>query len=78
MFSPGTNLAQEYDELKPQDGEKTIHKNHPSSFADTELHTYLGGTSGQKIVLTGYMVRKTSLPLLSFELCSIADDMWFP
>jgi len=56
VFSPGTKLAEEYEELKPQDGEKVIKKIHPSSFADTELDQYLKGVGGKKIVLTGYMV----------------------
>lgn len=53
VFTPGTNLAEEFDELKPKDGEKVIKKNYPSAFAETDLHEHLGGG---KIVLTGYMV----------------------
>ena len=56
IFTPGTNLAKEFDELTPKDGEKVIEKIHPSSFADTTLHDYLRGTGGKKVVLTGYMV----------------------
>ncbi|CAD0024711.1 unnamed protein product [Aureobasidium pullulans] len=52
VFTPGTKLAEEFDELAPKDGEKVIHKNYPSSFAGTDLHKHLGGG---KIVLTGYM-----------------------
>lgn len=55
VFTPKTNLAEEYSELAPKSGEKVIQKNHPSSFADTDLHDHLGG-DGKKIVLTGYMV----------------------
>jgi nicotinamidase-related amidase len=51
VFTPGTKLADEFDELAPKDGEKVIH--YPSSFAGTDLHKHLGGG---KIVLTGYMV----------------------
>ncbi|RMY76118.1 hypothetical protein D0863_02141 [Hortaea werneckii] len=57
VFTPGSKLAEEYDELKPLEGEKVIRKIHPSAFADTELHTYLRGIGGLKVVLTGYMVR---------------------
>ena len=53
VFTPGTKLAEEFEELAPKDGEKVIHKNYPSSFASTDLHKHLGGG---KIVLTGYMV----------------------
>ena len=69
VFTPGTELAEEFDELKPLSGEKVIKKVHPSSFADTDLHEYLGGG---KIVLTGYMVCKTNLLALrvpDFVLC---------
>ncbi|KAL2834638.1 isochorismatase family hydrolase [Aspergillus pseudoustus] len=57
VFTPGTALAGEFDELAPREGEKVIAKNYPSSFAKTELHEYLqglGGEAGKKIVLVGY------------------------
>lgn len=53
VFTPDSELAQEFEELKPKDGEKVIQKIHPSSFAETDLADYLGGG---KVVLTGYMV----------------------
>lgn len=57
VFTPKTKLAEEFEELTPQGGEKVIQKLHPSSFADTSLHEYLRGTTASnKIVLTGYMV----------------------
>jgi nicotinamidase-related amidase len=56
IFTPGTKLAEEFEELKPKDGEKHIAKIHPSAFADTNLHEYLRGVGGLKIVLVGYMV----------------------
>ncbi|GAB7350063.1 hypothetical protein MBLNU459_g0732t1 [Dothideomycetes sp. NU459] len=55
VFTPGTKFAEEFDELKPKQGEKVIKKNFPSSFAETDLHEHLGGKGGEKIVLTGYM-----------------------
>ncbi|CEJ56099.1 Putative Amidases related to nicotinamidase [Penicillium brasilianum] len=57
VFTPGTPLAAEFDELKPQSGEKTVTKHYPSSFAQTDLHEYLQGLGnvGKKIVLVGYM-----------------------
>lgn len=36
---------------------QTIQKNHPSSFAGTDLHAYLEKAGKKKVVLTGYMVR---------------------
>jgi len=59
VFTPKTNLAEEFEELAPRDGEKVIDKLHPSSFADTNLHDYLHGVGGKKVVLTGYMVSRT-------------------
>ena len=56
VFTPNTNLAEEFEELMPKEGEKVIEKIHPSSFAATELHEQLGGKGGSKLVLTGYMV----------------------
>lgn len=56
VFTPKTKLAEEFEELSPQDGEKVINKQHPSSFADTDLHEILREIGSKKIVLTGYMV----------------------
>lgn len=56
VFTPGTRLADEFEELEPQAGEKVIGKSHPSSFADTDLQQYLETTGKKKIVLVGYMV----------------------
>ena len=67
VFTPNTKLAEEYEELAPKEGEKVIEKLHPSSFADTNLHDYLRGTGGLKIVLTGYMVRPSTV-----EHCCVA------
>ncbi|KAB8068531.1 Isochorismatase-like protein [Aspergillus leporis] len=57
VFTPGTALAEEFDELKPASGEKVVTKHFPSSFAQTDLHEYLSGLGnvGKKIVLVGYM-----------------------
>ncbi|KAJ5178459.1 uncharacterized protein N7500_001158 [Penicillium coprophilum] len=57
VFTPGTTLAQEFEELTPKPNEKVVTKNFPSSFAKTDLHEYLQGLGevGQKIVLVGYM-----------------------
>ena len=57
VFTPGTELAKEFQELTPEAGEKVVTKNFPSSFAQTELDAYLKtlGDSGKKIVLVGYM-----------------------
>jgi len=57
VFTPGTPLAAEFDELQPRRGEKVISKRKPSSFAGTDLQEYLTslGDAGGKILLTGYM-----------------------
>ncbi|QPC76241.1 hypothetical protein HYE68_006993 [Fusarium pseudograminearum] len=55
VFTPGTKLAQEFDELKPKDGEAIIQKNYPGSFAKTDLQDVLDKTGKKKVVLTGYM-----------------------
>ncbi|KAK3321721.1 Isochorismatase-like protein [Apodospora peruviana] len=55
VFTPGTHLAEEFDELKPKDGEHLVPKNYPGSFAGTDLQSILEKTGRKKIVLTGYM-----------------------
>ena len=61
VFTPDSKLAEEFEELAPKDGEKVIEKQHPSSFADTDLDDHLKGSGGNKVVLTGYMVSCSSL-----------------
>lgn len=53
VFTPNSELAEEFEELASKDGEMQIKKVHPSSFAETKLHEMVGGG---KIVLVGYMV----------------------
>jgi nicotinamidase-related amidase len=57
VFTPGTELAEEFAELAPEEGEHIIKKSYPSSFAGTDLDEYLKTQKekGKKIVLTGYM-----------------------
>ncbi|KAL4786960.1 Isochorismatase-like protein [Aspergillus varians] len=57
VFTQGTQLAEPLEELTPISGEKLVTKQFPSSFAQTDLHEYLGslGDVGKKIVLVGYM-----------------------
>jgi nicotinamidase-related amidase len=55
VFTPGTDLAKEFAELEPKEGEKIVQKQHPSSFAGTSLDAYLKKVGKNKIVLTGYI-----------------------
>lgn len=57
VFTPGTALAQEFDELMPAVGEKVVTKHFPNAFAQMDLQEYLGGLGevGKKLVLVGYM-----------------------
>lgn len=56
IFTPGTDLAEEFEELRPQEGEKVVKKLHPSAFAETELDGLLKKDGVKKVVLVGYMV----------------------
>lgn len=55
IFTPGTSLAAELEELTPQGGEKAISKQHPGSFTGTDLESTLKSRNLKKVVLTGYM-----------------------
>jgi nicotinamidase-related amidase len=55
VFTPGTDLAEEFDELAPKHGETVIEKKFPGAFAETSLKGDLGDI--KKVVLVGYMVR---------------------
>lgn len=58
VFTPGTDLAKEFEELTPKGNEKVVRKNYPSSFAETDLQQHLESIGIKKIVLVGYMVRR--------------------
>ncbi|OAX81500.1 hypothetical protein ACJ72_04158 [Emergomyces africanus] len=56
VFTTGTPLADEFEELTPIVGEKVVFtKKFPSAFAETGLHEYLQSLGAKKIVLVGYM-----------------------
>ncbi|ESZ99413.1 putative isochorismatase family hydrolase [Sclerotinia borealis F-4128] len=55
VFTPGTALAQEFEELTPENGEKVIVKQYPSAFTGTDLEAFIKGTGKSKVVLVGYM-----------------------
>ena len=56
VFTPNTRLADEFQELTPLSGEKVVQKQHPGSFAGTDLQAHLESTGSKKLVLVGYMV----------------------
>ncbi|KAI0977585.1 Isochorismatase-like protein [Xylaria arbuscula] len=55
VFTPGTPLADEFDELKPKDGESVVVKQFPGSFTGTQLQEIIEKSGRKKVVLTGYM-----------------------
>ncbi|KAF5509986.1 putative isochorismatase family protein YddQ [Colletotrichum sp. SAR 10_70] len=55
LFTPGTDLAEEFSELKPVEGESVVTKHFPGSFTGTNLEDLLKATGRNKAVLTGYM-----------------------
>ncbi|KAF4821119.1 putative isochorismatase family protein YddQ [Colletotrichum siamense] len=55
IFTPGTDLAEEFSELKPLEGESLVTKHFPGSFTGTSLEDLLKSTGRNKVVLTGYM-----------------------
>lgn len=62
VFTPGTALAAEFDELRPRksdldsETESVVVKKFPGSFTGTQLQEILEKTGRKKVVLTGYMV----------------------
>ncbi|KAF4861794.1 putative isochorismatase family protein YddQ [Colletotrichum siamense] len=55
IFTPSTELAEEFSELKPLEGESVVTKHFPGSFTGTNLEDLLKATGRNKVVLTGYM-----------------------
>ncbi|KAI4218636.1 MAG: hypothetical protein L6R36_008839 [Xanthoria steineri] len=60
LFTPGTELAEEFKELKPREGEKVIYKPHPCAFTDTPLDAHLKQLGKSKIVLAHVCISATS------------------
>ncbi|RYO74546.1 hypothetical protein DL764_010805 [Monosporascus ibericus] len=56
IFTAGTPLAEEFDELQPRAGESVVSKHAPGSFTGTQLQGILEKTARKKVVFTGYMV----------------------
>lgn len=67
VFTQGTALAQEFDELKPKDNESVLSKQFPSAFAGTSLQEILEATGRKKVVLVGYMVSCPTSPRSAME-----------
>jgi len=67
VFTPGKPLAEEMEAVKATQGEKVIRKQHPGSFARTELQEWLDGKGVKKVVLAGYMVSCS-------EYCVMRDE----
>ncbi|KAL9125878.1 MAG: hypothetical protein Q9217_004977 [Psora testacea] len=55
LFTPGTELAREFEEFGVEQGEAEIHKPHPSAFTSTQLDSHLKKLGKSKILLVGYM-----------------------
>ncbi|KAJ4987081.1 isochorismatase family protein [Stagonosporopsis vannaccii] len=55
IFTPGTELADEFSNVAARDGEEVIWKQFPGSFEQTSLHDTLQSWGVKKVALTGYM-----------------------
>ncbi|KAL8991905.1 MAG: hypothetical protein Q9169_007546 [Polycauliona sp. 2 TL-2023] len=55
LFTPGTELEGEFEELGVREGEEVIRKPKPCAFSDTTLDAHLKKLGKTKIVLVGYM-----------------------
>ncbi|KAL8931270.1 MAG: hypothetical protein Q9216_007241, partial [Gyalolechia sp. 2 TL-2023] len=53
LFTPGTELAEEFEELAPKGGEEVVQKMHPCAFSGTDLDAHLKKGGKGKIVLVG-------------------------
>ncbi|KAK7447489.1 isochorismatase hydrolase [Colletotrichum acutatum] len=67
LFTPGTELAEEFSELKPLEEESVVTKNFPGSFTGTNLEDLLKATGRNKVVLTGYMASEKGWDVIVVE-----------
>jgi nicotinamidase-related amidase len=81
VFTPGTELAKEFDELTPLEGESLVVKEHPGSFTGTNLQDLLSATGRSKVALAGYMVSYCSFRAfragLPTERIRWSDQMYY-
>lgn len=55
VFDPLSANVDIVDQLKPLDGEKTITKNHPNAFYDTQLQALISASGKQQVIFAGFM-----------------------
>lgn len=55
VFDPLSANVDIVDQLKPLDGEKTITKNHPNAFYDTQLQALISDSGKQQVIFAGFM-----------------------
>jgi len=55
VFTPGKEVSQSMKGLEAQKGEKVIWKQHPGSYAGTDLQKWLDEKNMKRVVLVGYM-----------------------
>ncbi|KAI4091619.1 MAG: hypothetical protein LQ344_003970 [Seirophora lacunosa] len=78
LFTPGTDLAEEWEELKPREGEEVIRKVKPCAFSDTKLDDVLKNRMGkEKIVLAHVCVSSTSRigAELGYDVSVVSDGI---
>lgn len=79
LFTPGTKLAEIFEELAPHQGEKIVHKVAASAFTGTELGPHLETLGTKKVVLAGYMAHNCILATslngadLGYDVSVISD-----
>lgn len=76
LFTPGSALAEEFEELAPKATEKVVHKQHPSSFGGTDLQQHLESYGCKKIVLVGYMVSYYLLSMMVHSILLLANTVY--
>lgn len=54
LFTPGTDLADIFDELMPKEGERVVWKQAPGAFTGTDLDAAIKETNKTQVVVTGY------------------------
>ncbi|KAF1817381.1 Isochorismatase hydrolase [Eremomyces bilateralis CBS 781.70] len=55
IFTPGTELAEIFEELTPKANEPVVHKHHASAFTGTDFQEQVTKTGKKKLVVVGYM-----------------------
>ncbi|KAI4116977.1 MAG: hypothetical protein LQ338_007629 [Usnochroma carphineum] len=75
LFTPGTELAEEFDELRPKGGEEVVGKVKPCAFSDTDLNETLKKLGKEKLAHVCVSATSRIGAELGYDVSVISDGI---